>query len=202
MSDADNAIRIWGPSVAIMNGKTTRTTPPPVQQYVIAILQEFQEIHKRVTLTIDIFFINANPFLATYSLNICFLSVTHMENRKADTIFKALKSMHNYYLQQGFSSVFIKADGEFKPLEPMMSLLYGALRINLSSANEHMPEIEQRIWVIKERVQAVIYSMPFNSIPAKLLVHAVLFVVKQLNLFPMKGSVSARYSPMQIMSGE
>jgi hypothetical protein len=35
-----------------------------------------------------------------------------------------------------------------------------------------------------------------------MLIHAVLFVAKQLNLFPVKGGLSSRLSPKQIMSGE
>jgi hypothetical protein len=35
-----------------------------------------------------------------------------------------------------------------------------------------------------------------------MLVHAVLFVTKQLNLFPVKGGLSSKLSPKQIMSGE
>ena len=35
-----------------------------------------------------------------------------------------------------------------------------------------------------------------------MLIHAVLFVTKQLNLFPVKGGLSSRLSPKQIMSGE
>jgi hypothetical protein len=58
--------------------------------------------------------------------------------------------MHNYYLQCGFQIVFIKGDGEFKPMEDMMSELYGAPKLNLSSANKHVLEIERKIWVIKE----------------------------------------------------
>jgi hypothetical protein len=128
--------------------------------------------------------------------------VTHLSNRKALTIFNALKSMCNYYLQRGFQVVFIKGDGEFEPLEVWMATVYGAPALNLASANKHVPEIEQRIQVIKERVRAVIYSIPFNSIPARMLIHAVLFVVKQLNLFPVKGGILSKLSPKQIMSGE
>jgi hypothetical protein len=58
--------------------------------------------------------------------------------------------MHNCYLRRGFQIVFIKGDGEFKTMEGMMSELYGAPKLNLSSANEHVPEIERKIWVIKE----------------------------------------------------
>jgi hypothetical protein len=35
-----------------------------------------------------------------------------------------------------------------------------------------------------------------------MLIHAVLFVVRQLNLFPVKGGLSSKLSPKQIMSGE
>jgi hypothetical protein len=128
--------------------------------------------------------------------------VTHLQNRKIDTIFKALKAMHNYYLQRGFQIVFIKGDGEFKPIEEKVYELYGAPKLNLSSANEHVPEIERKIRVIKERVRAVRYSLPFNALPPKVLIHSVLFVTKQLNLFPVKGSVSAQFSPKQILTGE
>ncbi len=80
--------------------------------------------------------------------------------------------------------------------------MYGAPKLNLASANEHIPEIERKIRVIKERVRPVIYSIPFNSLPSWMLVHAVLFVTKQLNLFPVKGGLSSKLSPKQIMSGE
>jgi hypothetical protein len=97
----------------------------------------------------------------------------HLSNRKALTIFNALKSMCGYYLQQGFQIVFIKSDGEFAPLEAWMATVYGAPKLNLASANKQVPEIERKIWVIKEWVRAVIYSIPFNSLPAWMLVHAV-----------------------------
>jgi hypothetical protein len=95
--------------------------------------------------------------------------------------------MCNYYLQRGFQVVFIKGDGEFAPLQAWMDTVYGAPQLNLASANEHVPDYERKIRVIKERVRAVIYSIPFNALPARMLTHAVLFVVKQLNLFPVKG---------------
>ena len=98
--------------------------------------------------------------------------------------------------------VFIKGDGEFAPLQTWMDTVYGAPQLNLVSAYEHIPDIERKIRVIKERVQAVIYSIPFNALPAWMLTHAVLFVVKQLNLFPVIGGLSSRLSPKQIMSGE
>ena len=97
--------------------------------------------------------------------------------------------------------MFIKGDGEFAPLEDWMWTVYGAPTLNLASASKHVPEIERKIQVIKEQIRVVIYSMPFNSIPAQMLVHTGLFVTKQLHLFPVKGGLS-KLSPKQIMLGE
>ncbi len=120
------AIKVWGPSIAMLKGKTVRTTPLVVRQDVIKILKEIWKLHKDVTLAIDIFFVNKIPFFITYSLVICFLFVTHLSNMKALTIFDALKSMCSYYLQQGFQIVFVKGNREFTPLEAWMATVYGA----------------------------------------------------------------------------
>ena len=78
---------------------------------VIEVPKEIRTLHKRVTLVIDIFFVNGIPYFATLSLRICFLSVTHLSNRKIPSIFKALKNMHNYYLQRGFRLCLSKEIG-------------------------------------------------------------------------------------------
>jgi hypothetical protein len=122
--DVNVALKIWGPSVALLKGKTVRRMPPVVVHNIVEVPKKIRENHKRVTLMIDIFFINRVPYFVTLSLRICFLSVTHMTNQKIVTTFKALKAMHNFYLQRGFQIVFIKGDGEFKPLEEFMPELY------------------------------------------------------------------------------
>jgi hypothetical protein len=74
--------------------------------------------------------------------------------------------------------------------------------VNLASPNEHVPEIEWQIWVVKERSQDARHSLPFLSIPKLLMIHIVLNAVKMLNFFPMKGGISDTLSPKTIMSGE
>jgi hypothetical protein len=49
------AIKVWDPSIAMLKGKMVRMTPPVVRQDIIEIPKEIQELHKDVTLTIDIF---------------------------------------------------------------------------------------------------------------------------------------------------
>ncbi len=195
VQDVNIALKTWGPSVALLKGKTVQRTPPVAVQDIVEVQKEIRENHKHMTLLIDIFFVSRVPYFVTLSLRICFFSVMHMTNQKIVTIFKALKATHNFYLQRGFQIVLIKGDGEFKPLVEFMPELYGAPRLNPTSANEHVPEIERKIRVIKKQVRAVMYGMPFNAVPLVICVSAVLFVTKQLNLFPVKGGILANYSP-------
>jgi hypothetical protein len=110
--------------------------------------------------------------------------------------------MYQYYLQRGFHITAVHADGEFAPLKTLIEAMSGGPMFNLASANEHVPEIERRIWVVKERCQATRHSLPFHTIPKLMTIHIVLNVVELLNLFPTKGGVSDTISPKTIMSGE
>jgi hypothetical protein len=78
----------------------------------------------------------------------------------------------------------------------------GGPRVNLTSASEHVPEIERRIRVIKERSCSSRHSLPFNRIPRLLMIHIVFAAVKLLNHFPPKGGISDTVSPKTIMAGE
>ena len=78
--DARNATKIWGIDIASLKGKTTRKTPESVLTDMVEIPTEIRELHRIVTLTIDVFFVNKVPFFLTLSRNICFSTVTHLEN--------------------------------------------------------------------------------------------------------------------------
>ena len=53
-TDMKMATTVWGRNIAMLNGKTVRTTPPVVRHDVIKIPKEIWELHKMVTLGIDI----------------------------------------------------------------------------------------------------------------------------------------------------
>jgi hypothetical protein len=74
--------------------------------------------------------------------------------------------------------------------------------VNLASTNEHVPKIERRIRVMKERCLATRPSLSFEWIPKIMTIHIVLNVVKLLIFFLTKGGVSETMSPKTIMSGE
>jgi hypothetical protein len=67
VKDAMVAYKIWGPSMAALKGKTVRKKPEPIKTNIVSIPKKICELHKEVTLTIDIFFVNKIPFFVTLS---------------------------------------------------------------------------------------------------------------------------------------
>ena len=75
-------------------------------------------------------------------------------------------------------------------------------RVNLASADEHVPEIERRVRTVKERVRCIRQNLPFNRIPVLLVIYIVFTAVRLLNHFPQKKGISDMVSPMTIMTGD
>jgi hypothetical protein len=163
---------------------------------------ELLKLHKEVFLTVDIFFINKIPFFLTLSQKICFTAVNHLVDRTVLQIFKAFKEIYQYYLHRGFRITTVYADEEFEPLTTLIQSMPGGSMVNLASSNEHVPEIECRIRVVKERCQATRHSLPFQRMPKLLTIHIMFHVIKLLNFFPTKGGILDTLSPKTIMSGE
>jgi hypothetical protein len=155
-----------------------------------------------VTMSADIFFVNKIPFFLTLSRKICFTAVNHLADRTVKTIFKAYEEIHKFYLNRGFHITTLLVDGEFAPLQVLIQSMTGGPRVNLTSASEHVPEIERRIRVVKERSRSLRHSLPFNRIPKLMTIHMVFIAVKLLNHFPPKGGISDTVSPKTIMTGE
>jgi hypothetical protein len=202
VQDIDVARKIWGKNIAALKGKITLSKSIPVARDYVKVPMELMKLDKEVFLTTDIFFVNKIPFFLTLSRKICFTSVNHLEDRTVPQIFKAFKEMYQYYLQRGFHIKTVHADGEFAPLKPLIESMPGGPMVNLASANEHVPEIERRIRVVKERCRATRHSLPHERLPKIMTIHIVLNVVKLLNFFPTKGGVSDTLSPKTIISGE
>jgi hypothetical protein len=146
--------------------------------------------------------VNKIPFFLTLSRKICFTAVNHLADRTVKTIYKVYEEIHKFYLSRGFHITTLLVDGEFAPLQVLIQSMSGRPRVNLTSTSEHVPEIERRIRVVKERSRSLRHSLPFNRIPRLITIHIVFTAVKLLNQFPPKGGISDTVSPKTIMTGE
>ena len=107
----------------------------------IKIPKEIANIKKTVFLTADIFFVNGIPFFIPLSSKIDFTGVSHLKGRTEAIIFDAFKAIFRFYLQQGFHIQTVHADGEFGALKDIIQNMPAGHRVNLTSANEQVPEI-------------------------------------------------------------
>jgi hypothetical protein len=196
------ATNSWGKNITVLKGKTNWSKPHPVARDYVKVPNELLKLHKEVLLTTDIFFVNNIPFFLTLSRKIVFTAVNHLTDRTVPQKFNDFKEMYQYYLHRGFHITTVHADGECAPLKTLTEAMPGGPMVNSASANEHVPEFERRIQVVKERFRATRHSLPFHTIPKLTKIYIVLNFLKLLNFFPTKGGVSDTLSPKTIISGE
>ena len=122
VEDIDVSPNIWGKKIAALKVNTTRSKPNTVARDSVKITMESLKLYKEVLLTLDIFFVNKNPFLLTLSRKICFTAVNHLTNRTFPQIFAAFKEIYQYYLHRGFRITTVHSDGEFAPLQDLIDV--------------------------------------------------------------------------------
>merc|ERR1712177_52734 len=95
--------------------------------------------------------------------------------------------------RSGFLVKYINADNEFAHLKP--DLLTIGIFMNICAANEHIPAIERRIRVFKERHRGIRHGLPYACIPRLMVIELNNYIAHFLNAFPAKGGVSMNLSP-------
>jgi hypothetical protein len=65
-----------------------------------------------------------------------------------------------------------------------------------------VPDVERNNRTIKERIRAAYHRLPYKALPRIMIRYLAMYQVNQLNLFPVKGGVSAYYKPRMILNQE
>ncbi len=86
-------------------------------------------------------------------------------------------------------------DNELEKLRNLVPIL----AINTTAAREHVPEVERKIRLIKERGRGILNTLPFKKMPRLVLIELIYHVVLWLNAFPAKSGVSEMLSPREIV---
>jgi hypothetical protein len=91
--------------------------------------------------------------------------------------------------------------GKFAPTQGLLQALPHGPRVKLISANEHVPEAEQCMCPLKERVRLPRHSLPHTKLPPIMLANMMLHCTTLLNYFPPKSSISDTISPRTLLTG-
>ena len=91
-------------------------------------------------------------------------------------------------------------DGEFVPLCGGLAEL--GLRLNETSKDEHVRNIKRHIRTVKEQMRAIYNTLPFQKIPARLIIEMAKTAVFWLNAFPAAGGMLQDLSPPTILMGQ
>ena len=91
--DAAVALDIFGRNLGSVKGKTPRSAAEHVPAGIDPVPPEILEVHRHVTLSIDIMYVNKIPFLTTISQNLRFGTVESLPDRRVSTITSKLRSV-------------------------------------------------------------------------------------------------------------
>jgi hypothetical protein len=114
--NVDNANRIFDPDLANLRGKTTRTKPERVRGKNVQILRDFIQLHKYVTLVVDVMFVNGLPFLVTSLRGLSLVTIEHLPSRTAKHLTLTLERVFRIYATAGFMVQMAMIDMEFEKL--------------------------------------------------------------------------------------
>jgi hypothetical protein len=199
VDDAKRALTIYGPDIATIKGKTTRTDAAdrvPTFE-AVPLPPTIMEHHRNVTLCVDFFFVQGLTFLHTISRGIGFRTVSLVAERTKPIILKEVQAVLNVYTSRGFNVCDIHGDNEFNCIREHVR----PVQVNIVPADSHVGEIERSIRTIKERLRACVHGLPFKRLPKLFLTHMVYDAVRCLNMFPWANGISASLSPTSIVTG-
>ena len=145
-------------------------------------------------------YIQGKIFLATTSNTIKLITIQDITDRKINILNKSFDNVFRVYNQAGFLIQRIHVDPDFKPMVDIFKDIY--ITMSYATLQEHVPEIDRAIKIIKERFRALYHLLPVNAILKVMVRCGAKDVVKWLNMFPNKGGVSNTYIPIEILTAK
>ena len=111
-----------------------------------------------------------------------------------------MQAILQIYWRNGFVVEVALMDGEFAHLRGELASL--GVTLNDTSRDEHVGDIERFIRMIKERMQAIYNTLPFQKVPARLTIEMAKASVFWLNSLPQKNGLYNELSPRTIVTGQ
>ena len=196
-ADVRRADKIFGPSAAALRGKMPRQKPTLIPQDDLHKIME----RRTAVLHADIMFVEGEAYLATISVPMMYLVCTHLTNRSASQLHKALSAHLAFYNSYDVAIDTLICDNErgVASMTVWAQSQNPGVRVVQVGAGAHVPLIEVCIRRIKERLRATLTSLPF-SCAKRFLKHLVQFATYCINILP-STSVPTDIPPYEILTG-
>ena len=125
-------------------------------------------------------FVNVRPFLHTKSGKIDFVSVQTCNRRGRSEIIFGIKRGKYKYQDMGFTTTYFHGEDEFEHIQYFLSLAH----LHTCTSKEHIRDIDQSVWKIKERVICGCHPMPYKKFTTLMRWSLVQYMVTWLKMFP------------------
>lgn len=195
--DVRRAEAIYGPSTAILMGKTKRSKPnvvarPDATTPPVTLAE--------VILCADIFYVNGVAFFIAISLRLCLITTKFLPDKLKATVWSAMKSTFAKYREFGFVVKEVRCDGEENLSAIADDIRLEGVTFNATSKSEHEPVVERAVQTIKNTCRCIINALPYR-LCAILVVYLVYHATMCVNMFPKRGAVADNVSPRQLVLG-
>jgi hypothetical protein len=196
---------MYGKDLGAVKGKTVRIKSTPV---IVETDDRPREI-PNIMLSVDIMYLMGITYLVTVSRGFIFVTATSLSDRKNNTILKAIKQVMALYTGEQNTVEEVEftewnnpihtllANNEFAALKDEIEAK--GTKVNITAKEEHVPEVERQIRVVKERAWAVVQTLPYSKMPKKMTIGLVQYIVYWLKNIPKHGQ---DYSPRDLILGE
>jgi hypothetical protein len=175
--DVSAADDVFGPDVAILQGKTTRKKASNNPVRLAPVPPIVLKRYHAVTLCVDVMFVNCIPFLVSISRHLRFGTIELLHSRTSRDLLTGIHRIATVYATSGFQVTRVHGDPEFEPLREDLSM-----HLECCNEDERVPEVECYIRTIKERAHCAVANCPFRFWPCCLVINLVQSVVFWLNV--------------------
>ena len=166
--DVAIADHVFGPPTATLKGRTTKKASPPIVPIAPVVIEANQSVE------IDVMFVNRLPFLVAIIVPLGYSLVDYVPNRKEKEIHESLFKFITKIRSRGITITHVVSDNEGSAHTAETKLNSMSIQLSTTAAGEKAHRVERRIRFIKERVRAIIHSLPYR-LCAKLLTYCVYY---------------------------
>ena len=135
IQDINIAKMIFGKDICLSQGKSVQKQPPAVLSNCVAMPQQMRQLHNKIILFVDTFFIQKIPIFIALSKNIKFQMTAIVNNHKSTSFMEVLERVFAACNKREFTIVEIRGDPEFQVLNPWLDDRERSLLMPLTKAS-------------------------------------------------------------------